>query len=382
MKDKYVILSLSWRDIKSPKSGGAEIHTHEMLKAINPDKYVIYHISMYDKKLPRAEEIDGIHYLRGGNVPGIIFYAFFYYVRNRKKIKIVIDQCNTFRFFTKFWVNKKKRVFYIHQLTREIWNIQLGGIMGKVGQQLESFMLKLNKNDYTITVSRSTKEELLELGYKEEKITIIPNGLPYQIYQRERDFDKEDALTFIYVGRYAKYKGIDDTITAFGELKKKREDVRLWVVGKTDEEYIANVLIPICDKYDLTYGTNDNQDVVFWGFVNEEKKFELMQRAHALICPSIREGWGIIISEAGYLGTPSIVYNSPGLRDAVDYGNAGYLCHENTPQELVFHMQSVIDRHEQYIYYQEEAVKMAEKLKWEDNHKIINELMDHIICNQ
>ena len=382
MKDKHVILSLSWRDIKSPKSGGAEIHTHELLKAVDPQKYTIYHISMYDKNLPKAEDIDGIHYLRGGNVPGILFYAFFFYVKNRNKIDIVIDQCNTFRFFTKFWVNKKKRVFYIHQLTREIWNIQLGGLMGKIGQRLESFMLKLNKNDYTITVSRSTKEELLELGYKEENITIIPNGLPHQIYQRERDFDKESALTFIYVGRYAKYKGIDDTITAFGEFRKKREDAKLWVVGKTDEEYIANVLIPICKKYDLTYGADIKRDVVFWGFVSEEKKFELMQRAHALICPSIREGWGIIISEAGYLGTPSIVYNSPGLRDAVDYGSTGYLCNKNTPHDLMIHMQNIVDRHEQYIHYQKEAVKMAEKLKWENNHKLINELMDHIIYSQ
>lgn len=382
METKKAILSLSWRDIKSPKAGGAETHTHELLKAINPDKYVIYHISMYDKNLPKAENIDGIHYLRGGNVPGILFYAFFYYIRNRKKINIVIDQCNTFRFFTKFWVNKKKRIFYIHQLTREIWDIQLGGFMAKVGRRLENFMLKLNRNDCTITVSRSTKEELLELGYKEEKITIIPNGLPYQIYQREKDFDKESALTFIYVGRYAKYKGIDDTITAFGEFKKKNAHARLWIVGKADEEYLTNVLIPICKKYKLTYGSDSDRDVIIWGFVSEEKKFELMQRAHALICPSIREGWGIIISEAGYLGTPSIVYNSPGLRDAVDYGNAGYLCKENTPQELLIHMHSIVNQREQYLLYQKTARMMAEQLKWENNRRIINDLVDHIISSQ
>lgn len=382
MKDKNVILSLSWRDIKSPKSGGAETHTHEMLKAVNPDKYVIYHISMYSKHLPKTEVIDGIHYMRGGNVLGILFYAFFYYVKNRKKIDIVIDQCNTFRFFTKFWVNRNKRVFYIHQLTREIWDIQLGGLMAKIGCRLENSMLRLNKNDHTITVSRSTKEELLELGYREENIIIIPNGLPYSIYHRAKDFDKESALTFIYVGRFAKYKGIGDTITAFGEFRKRNANAKLWVVGKSDEKYITDILIPICDKFNLTYGKNVNRDVVFWGFVSEEKKFELMQRAHALICPSIREGWGIIISEAGYLGTPSIVYNSPGLRDAVDYGNAGYLCNGNTPQELMIHMENVMNQPEQYLKYQEEARKLAEKLRWEDNQKIINELMDYIIHSQ
>lgn len=28
---KITILALSWRDIRSPKAGGAEVHTHEML---------------------------------------------------------------------------------------------------------------------------------------------------------------------------------------------------------------------------------------------------------------------------------------------------------------------------------------------------------------
>lgn len=382
MKDKKTVLSLSWRDIRSCRAGGAEVHTHELLKAIDSDQYEIYHISMYERGLPRVEDIDGIHYLRGGKILGILFHAFIYYVRHRKEICIVIDQCNTFRFFTKFWVNKKKRVFYIHQLTREIWDIQLGGILAKLGKRLESPMLRLNKNDYTITVSESTKEELLELGFKKEKITIIPNGLPQQIYRKSKESVKEQRLTFVYVGRYAKYKGIDDCIAAFGEFKRKYSGAQLWIVGKKDQKYLDSVLIPICKSYRLTYGETIGSNVVFWGFVSEERKYELMQRAHALICPSIREGWGIIISEAGYLGTPSIVYNSPGLRDAVDYGKAGYLCKANTPTELLVHMEGVYNDPEQYRQYQAAAQELAGKLKWENNRRVINELIDRIVDEQ
>ena len=34
---------------------------------------------------------------------------------------------------------------------------------------------------------------------------------------------KEGVPTYIYVGRYAKYKGIDVAVEAFGKLKKREQ---------------------------------------------------------------------------------------------------------------------------------------------------------------
>jgi glycosyltransferase involved in cell wall biosynthesis len=42
-----------------------------------------------------------------------------------------------------------------------------------------------------------------------------------------------------------------------------------------------------------------------------------MAAAHALLVPSVREGWGLVVSEANACGTPAIVYDVPGLRDSV-----------------------------------------------------------------
>ncbi|MBD5531536.1 MAG: glycosyltransferase family 4 protein [Lachnospiraceae bacterium] len=375
------ILSLSWRDIRSEKAGGAEIHTHELLKAISQN-YEIVHIAMKSKGAADREDVDGISYIRHGNCLGVLLFAISYYIRHRKQIVLVFDQCNTFRFFTKFWVSKKKRVFYIHQLTREIWDIQMGGVLGKIGKMLETPMLRLNRKDYTITVSESTKQELVELGFDKNKIIIVPNGLPVQLFDRSTFLEKEKELTFIYCGRYAKYKGIDDTIEAFGEYKKENVGARLWVVGKTDIQYLEQRLVPLCRKYGLSYGKEEGYDVVFWGFVPEEQKYDLMQRAHVLVCPSVREGWGIIISEAGYLGTPSIVYHSPGLRDAVSYGETGYLCTHNTVDELVRYMREATGNIEKYKMLQMRAHQFAATLRWENNRIIINALIEKVIHAQ
>ena len=42
-----------------------------------------------------------------------------------------------------------------------------------------------------------------------------------------------------------------------------------------------------------------------------------MSRAHVLAVTSVREGWGLVVSEAAALGTPTVAYRVPGLRESV-----------------------------------------------------------------
>ena len=73
--DKTIqILALSWRDCRSPKSGGAEVHTHSMLKTAGPD-FAITHFAPLYPGLPKEEIIDGITYRRAGNWVTVIFHA-------------------------------------------------------------------------------------------------------------------------------------------------------------------------------------------------------------------------------------------------------------------------------------------------------------------
>ncbi len=57
--------------------------------------------------------------------------------------------------------------------------------------------------------------------------------------------------------------------------------------------------------------------VTFLGHVSEEEKRERLARAHALVATSVREGWGLVVTEAAASGTVSIGYDVPGLRDSI-----------------------------------------------------------------
>lgn len=389
MKQKTVILALSWRDLKSPKAGGAEVHTHEMLKRADKSKYDIYHFSVKNPNVPDYEDIDGVHYMRAGNVISVIFKARKYYRKHRNEIDFVIDQCNTHRFFTPFWVEQKKRIFYIHQLTKEIWNYSAKFPLSTIGKLTEEWMLRLNRKDAVITVSESTRQELIDRGYSPEKIKIIHNGVSFTPWDESEWFKKEANPTFIYAGRYSPYKGIDVAIQSFSELKKKYPNAKLWILGKKNQEYVDKNILPICDENNLTWfdvvkdeagkeidPTVSDGDIISWGYVSEEKKLELLSRATALLFPSIREGWGIPITEAGCVGTPSIVFDSSGIREAVDYDRAGFLCKENSPKGLLKQMELSISNTSIYDKKRQSAYKFSSQFLWDEVGKEFEKMID------
>lgn len=379
MSHAISILALSWRDIKSKAHGGAEVLTHELLKYAVASGFRIVHFSPLEEGLENHEVIDGVIYRRVGRVSNIIQNARKYYKKNENQIDFVIDQCNTFRFFTKFWVPREKRVFFIHQLTREIWDINMRFPVSKIGKMVETPMLCLNRNDVaTITVSESTKEDLVKVGFKEERIHLIYNGLEDSMRDLDVDFEKKKGLEFIYVGRYSKYKGINTAIEALGIVKRKYPEAKLWLVGKKDEEYLSKELKPLCSSLGLSIGDAEDSDVVTWGFVSEEKKHELQGNARALIFPSVREGWGIIINEAGALGTPSITYDAPGTRDAVNFGKAGYMCHEKTAESVAKKMLRTIENRNEYTTVRKASYEYANQFTYEKSGKEFVELFRRI----
>ncbi len=374
---KVTILALNWRDLRNPLSGGAEVHAHEMFSR-NAQKYQIIHLAPEFKNCINDEIIDGVRYIRKGTTMTVLFYAMYYYLKNRKVIDIVIDQCNAHRFFTCFYVPRRKRIFYTHQLYRELWYIMAKPPISQIGYLLETPMLKLNRKDKTITVSESTKKGLLDVGFSEKNITIVPNGINFKPLPYNELYSKDSDTCFVYAGRYANSKGINLAVEAIGKLKQNGKQIKLKLIGRENENYIDNVLKPICKKYHLTIGKEELNDIIICGFVSEEEKHRILGKSKALVLPSTREGWGIVIIEAAVMGTPSIVFNSPGCVDAVDFGNAGYLCSENTVDALVENMIRVIEDDIEYEQKRKSAYNFSVKFNWKDSAKIFSNLIDSI----
>jgi glycosyltransferase involved in cell wall biosynthesis len=76
------------------------------------------------------------------------------------------------------------------------------------------------------------------------------------------------------------------------------------------------------------------EGVRFFGKIGDKEKFDLLSRAHVLLVPSVREGWGISVIEANAMGTPAVGYDVPGLRDSILNGITGTLATPLSPSSL------------------------------------------------
>lgn len=299
------LLILNRRDISNPAGGGAEVYTHEITRGL-ASKYNCECV-VFSSRFPNSdaeETIDGVRYLRKGNELTVHLWGFLYAVKNRNKFDKIVDQFNGIGFFTFFLHNS---VLLIHQMYREFWFRELGA-SGAFPYVLEPLLLRLYRKRLAITVSESTKEDLEARGFGEVRIVMNAiTDLP------EGEVKKDADPTIVFLGRLKSTKRPEDAIEIFRKVKQRVPAARLWMIGAGPLEKV------------LRKQAEGLTNVVFFGWVKDKEKTALLQRAHVLVVPSVREGFGINVIEAASAGCPAVGYDVPGLRDSIRHGKTGYL---------------------------------------------------------
>lgn len=321
------ILIFSWRGPKHPNAGGAEIVTREHAKAWVKKGHKVTLFTSLFKSAPKKEIVDGIKIIRGGNGSiKVQLRAFWWYLFGQHdNFDLVIDEFHGLPFFTPLFVKAKKLAF-IHEVTKEVWRMNpwpkpLNLIPWVLGSVFEPWIFRLLYNTVPfMTVSNSTKSDLINWGIPKENITVINNGVITPKVKKE--VTKEKKETIVFLGALSKDKGIEDAITAFHYIKQSGGNFQFWIIGKSSSKY-RDFLRTQKQRLGL------NKSLKYWGYVDENKKFELLKKAHVLINPSIREGWGLVVIEAASVGTPTVGYNVAGLRDSIIHNKTGILCQIN-----------------------------------------------------
>src|SRR3989344_8971553 len=227
------ILWLSWRDITNPAAGGAEKVAIETAKRFTRDGSSVTIFSSRYKKSKNKERIFGVNIIRKGNRLTCRIHAFFYYLNNKQKFDLVVDEINTLPFFAFLYAGQKTRVL-IHQLAREYWFKETTFPISFIGYFLEPFWLKLYSNRPTLALSNSTLNDLKKLGFKE-----IKKYRPGLDFKPQLIKNKENLILFI--GRLTKAKGPNDAIESFRQIRKSIPDAKLSIIGRGNSIFIKSL---------------------------------------------------------------------------------------------------------------------------------------------
>jgi glycosyltransferase involved in cell wall biosynthesis len=312
------ILIYNWRDLSHPQAGGAEVYTDHVAREWTGQGHdVTLFCSAVEGRPERELAPTGYQVIRRGGKHGVYRAARrFWEEEGQEKFDLVVDEVNTRPFGCPRWVTGTPVVALIHQVAREVWFHEAPLPVALVGRfWLEKHWLAAYRDVPTVTVSESSRQSLEHYGLR--KVTVVAEG--FRPRQEVAPLpDKEDTPTFAFVGRLAWNKRPHDAIKAFGIARKRLPDARLWVMGTGPMESRLRRSAPA--------------GVEFLGWVPDKEKHDRLGKAHALLVTSVREGWGLVVTEAAAVGTPSIAYDVPGLRDSVS-ASGGILVEPN-PRSL------------------------------------------------
>lgn len=347
------ILVLNWRDNRHPLAGGAELALLKHVQYWQKKGAVITWFCASYPGAKKEEVVDGIRYIRKGSQYTVHILAFLYFSGLKiKQFEIVIDNFHFIPFFTPLYCEKNKIISFIHEVAGAIWFKNLPKLPATIGYFFEPFYFKLYKNIPFITVSKSTKNDLVKMKIAKEKVFIIPNGVTHINTSSQK---KERVPTILFLGRLSHDKGITDALKAFTMLYQKNSAIQFWVVGKEEKKGIYEMLI---NKYPEISSVTK-----YWGYVEEKKKFELLKRSWILLHPSSKEGWGLTVIEAASQETPTVGYNVEGLRDSIISNITGILTKDDS-ESLAEAVQSLLDNNKLYKTMSKEALHWSEKFDW------------------
>lgn len=355
-KRRMRILIFNWRDTRHIFAGGAEVYIQELAKEWIKQGNKVTLFCGNDNKHRANEIIDGVEIYRRGGTYTVYLFAFIYYIlKFRGKYDLIIDCENGIPFFTPLYV-RKPIILVIHHVHQEVIRKYLRFPMSQIASVLEAkFMPIIYRERQVVTVSESSKEEIIKLGFTAEKnIEIVYNGSSVRI-RNGIHTPKTKYPSFLYLGRLQDYKNIDIAIAAFARVVRKYENAKLKIVGFGES---LDKLKNLAERF----GIGDK--VAFLGKVSEPQKARLLSEAWALLHPSQIEGWGITVIEANACGTPVIASRVNGLRDSVVHGKTGILVQRRNIGQFVKAMEELIQNYQLRGRLSQKAFLWSRNFSW------------------
>ena len=314
-------LMLNWRCPRNPLSGGAERVTLGYLSSLAGRGHDVYWFAPLFPGAEQAEEIDGVHIVRGGSI-GTCIFAALQWQRRQPKFQLVIDQHHGIPWYAPWW-SRTNTIAYIHEVLGPIWDAFYKWPKNVIGRKQERWTHWLYRNVPFWTASSDTKALLHAAGIRE--VTLIPYGVHTDALAELEPKALKPPLRLLTVSRLAPNKRVEHAVQALHLLGRRQIDARLTIVGAG--EYEPEIRRAVAERQ--LAGR-----VTFAGAVSEPEKERLMRESHLLLHASMREGWGLNVIEANAMGTPAVVYPVAGLVESTLHEQTGLVAEAETPEAL------------------------------------------------
>jgi glycosyltransferase involved in cell wall biosynthesis len=181
----------------------------------------------------------------------------------------------------------------------------------------------MKHSDHTVMVSRATQRQFAtDLGLKESRMTVVPNGVPLRKGTAERvrgEFGvKEDECVMVAVGTLERHKGHHILLDALAGLEARgfRNPWRLIIAGGRGGDQHEPL-----EEFIREEGLDDRVHIV----TNRSDVPDLLALADIFVMPSLWEGLPMALLEAMSSSKAIIASATSGIPEAISNGKEGIL---------------------------------------------------------
>jgi len=210
--------------------------------------------------------------------------------------------------------------------------------------------LAIKQSDLILTVSQFSKRGISEhFGIDEGRIKVVTEGSDHSFKPIEDQSHLNERLGayglsgdsrfILYVGGIAPHKNIAVLVGAFSKLigDDRYADIKLVLVG----DYENDVFLMDEQLKKIMQNPEFKQRVIFTGYISDEDLNCFYNAAQVFVLPSFCEGFGLPALEAMSCGTVVIGSDTTSVPEVV--GDAGLFFDPNNEQQLLEHLQKIID---------------------------------------
>ena len=231
------------------------------------------------------------------------------------------------------------------------WGIRYVGMSGlyrKIFKYIEKMICR-NSTDIR-AISPLNKALAVEEGlYHNDKAVVVGKGGTIGVDMQRYDITKkaenrlkireqfgicDDDFVYGFAGRVSADKGCTELLSAFRKIAENNEKAKLLIVGPFED----NCGVPA----DIISWARESEQVVMTGMIDGSQMNEYYSAMDVLVHPTYREGFGMVLQEAGALGIAMITTRIPGASEVMEDGVSCLLVEPKSVSELENAMRMLI----------------------------------------
>ncbi len=309
------IRMVAWRDLDDPEAGGSELYVDKVATTWSRAGLEVELRTSTVPGAAREATRNGYRVVRrGGRYEVFPLVVTESVLHPRRRPDAVVDVWNGMPFFSPLWFHGP-RLTVLHHVHGEMWSMTLSPLLARFGDTTERRLAPLlYRRTPVATLSTSSREEIVErLHLPSGNVHVIEPGVDARYGPGGRR--SGDPLV-VAVGRLVPVKRYDVLFRALAEARALVPNLRAVIAGEGYER-------PHLEEVRRELGADGY--IELRGHVDDRALLALYRSAWLVASSSLREGWGMTLTEAAACGTPAVATDIAGHRDAVRDGVSGLL---------------------------------------------------------